>query len=324
MPLHVSCPGPLLRSACLGGGRSGPGSPLPGLGLCAPRGAGPWRSCAGGWVSGGGGGRCAVPPICAAGGASRGGGRSASSRPSAFSVRRPGALARARLTPAVPVGASGWGGGAGRAPAPLSGGGRGDHPPCLGGWGTAPPPERGAGARPAPPPQPPAPTGTAGNKRARANAPGRRTDRARRSRASTNRSGMGTTPPMTRMMPVTPALLPAQKRQRDGTRQSDPPPYSLVPRGSCGSWRLGRGGGPCSGSSLGRGEGGPPPLPRGVEDGAPAACGPVGGVGGGVAPRSPCPPLWGAARGSLPWPCIPCIFSIFGILALFGAEETNQ
>ena len=29
----MSCPGPLLRLACLGGGRSGPGSPLPGLGL---------------------------------------------------------------------------------------------------------------------------------------------------------------------------------------------------------------------------------------------------------------------------------------------------
>ena len=57
----------------------------------------------------------------------------------ARSVRRPGALARARLFPAVPVGAGGWGGGAGRAPAPPSGGGRGDHPPCLGGWGPAPP-----------------------------------------------------------------------------------------------------------------------------------------------------------------------------------------
>ena len=51
----------------------------------------------------------------------------------ARSVRRPGALARARLFPAVPVGAGGWGGGAGCAPAPLSGGGRGDHPLCLGG-----------------------------------------------------------------------------------------------------------------------------------------------------------------------------------------------
>ena len=29
----MSCPGPLLRLACLGGGRSGPGSPLLGLGL---------------------------------------------------------------------------------------------------------------------------------------------------------------------------------------------------------------------------------------------------------------------------------------------------
>ena len=54
-----------------------------------------------------------------------------------------------------------------------------------------PPPERGAGARTAPPPQPPAPTGAAENKRARAKAPGRRTDRAQRRRVSTNRSGMG-------------------------------------------------------------------------------------------------------------------------------------
>ena len=54
-----------------------------------------------------------------------------------------------------------------------------------------PPPERGAGARPAPPPQPPTPMGAAENKRARANAPGRRTDRAQRRRVSTNRSVMG-------------------------------------------------------------------------------------------------------------------------------------
>ena len=43
--------------------------------------------------------------------------------------------------------------------------------------------------RPAPPPQPPAPMGAAKNKRAHACAPGRRTDRTQRSRASTNRSG---------------------------------------------------------------------------------------------------------------------------------------
>ena len=41
---------------------------------------------------------------------------------------------------------------------------------------------------------------------------------------------------------------------------------------------------------LSRGGGGPSPLPRGVEAGAPAACGPVGGRGGGVAPRPPCSP----------------------------------
>ena len=36
---------------------------------------------------------------------------------------------------------------------------------------------------------------------------------------------MGATPPMTRTTPLTPGLLPAQGRQWDGTRQSDPPPY---------------------------------------------------------------------------------------------------
>ena len=45
------------------------------------------------------------------------------------------------------------------------------------------------------------------------------------------RTGMvwGATPPMDRTTPVTPALLPAQGRQRDGTRQSDPPPYRPPP-----------------------------------------------------------------------------------------------
>ena len=61
---------------------------------------------------------------------------------------------------------------------PASRDGPGPHPPRQGGWSPLPPPERGARARPAPPPQPPAPTGTAETKRARANRPGRRTDRA--------------------------------------------------------------------------------------------------------------------------------------------------
>ena len=51
----------------------------------------------------------------------------------ARSVWRPGALARVRLFSAVPVGAGGWGGGAGLAPAPLSG-----AAVLLGGGGTIP------------------------------------------------------------------------------------------------------------------------------------------------------------------------------------------
>ena len=67
----------------------------------------------------------------------------------ARSLRRPGACARARLFPAVPVGAGGWGREAGHALAPLSGGGRGHLPPCLGGVGAGAPaacgPPRGSG-----------------------------------------------------------------------------------------------------------------------------------------------------------------------------------
>ena len=123
---------------------------------------------------------------------------------------------------------------------PASRGGAGPRPPRQGGWSPLPPPEGGAGARPVLPPQPPAPTGTAGSKRARANAPGRSTDRAQRRRVSTNRSGMGTTPPVTRTTPVTPALLPAQGRQRDGTRQSEPPPYWPPRAHKRGARRTGR------------------------------------------------------------------------------------
>ena len=136
----------------------------------ARRGAGPWRSCAGGRAGGGGVRR--TPRLCGRGGACRAGGRSASFRPSAFpgqatkrvslalccqwgawppislrfvltrllwvrSVRLPGALARARLFLAAPVGAGGWGGGAGRAPAPLSGG-AGTIPPASGNGGRGP------------------------------------------------------------------------------------------------------------------------------------------------------------------------------------------
>ena len=44
----------------------------------------------------------------------------------------------------------------------------------------------------------------------------------------------GATPPMDRTTPVTCALLPAQGRQRDGTRQSDLPPYRPPPAAQTG------------------------------------------------------------------------------------------
>ena len=87
--LRASCPGPVLRLACLGGGRPGPASPLPGLACALPVG---WvraprafqrRGAGWGWV-GGGAGLCTVPPDCGAGGASGAGGCLASVRPSAF------------------------------------------------------------------------------------------------------------------------------------------------------------------------------------------------------------------------------------------------
>ena len=155
----------------LGGGQRGPDSPLPGLELCAPRGVDlrvRGVPVPGGGV-GGGGGRPVrrAPRLCGRG--SRWGGGSLclvlslcfpwagskagvtgvvlvmegvapiplrlglACRLRARSVWRPGALARVRLFSAVPVGAGGWGGGAGLAPAPLSG-----AAVLLGGGGTIP------------------------------------------------------------------------------------------------------------------------------------------------------------------------------------------
>ena len=121
-------------------------------------------------------------------------------------------------------------------------------PPEAGGM-VPPPPERGAGARPAPPPQPPAPTGAAENMRARANAPGRRTDRAQRRRMSTNRSGMGGHAPHgqhnasdTRFVACPgkaegrneaerpPALQAPPRPHKRGVRRTPPPPPQLAPR----------------------------------------------------------------------------------------------
>ena len=90
--------------------------------------------------------------------------------------------------------------------------------------------------RPAPPPQPPAPMGAAKNKRGRACAPGRRTDRTQRSLVSANWSGMGGHAPHGQHNASDPVLLPAQGRQRDGMRQSDLPPYRPRPGRTTGGY----------------------------------------------------------------------------------------
>ena len=173
--LWAGCRGP--RSTYCGRGHAGVGAllcPPDRHALWGLRAAGRVRGVRvpGGRLGGGGGGVRRTPRLCGRGGGCRAGGRSASFRPSAFpgqatkrvslalccpwvawppislrfvltwllwvrSVRRPGALTRARLFFAAPVGAGSWGGGAGRAPAPLSGGG-GTIPPASGGGGRGP------------------------------------------------------------------------------------------------------------------------------------------------------------------------------------------
>ena len=172
---------------------------------------------------------------------------------------------------------------------PASQGGAGPRPPEAEEVippppGTTAAPGRKAGAGPAPTPQPPAPTGTTMDKRTRANTPGRNTDRARRQQASTNRRGMGATRSMARATPRTPALLPAQGRQRDRPRQGDPPPHWPPRPHSRGERRTGRPPTPCPGAGTpqtrrptpqgahspkpGRGETGPPPPPKNKPNGA--------------------------------------------------------
>ena len=102
-------------------------------------------------------------------------------------------------------------------PAPIPRG-RGDSPPSP---GPREEPERGP---------PPRPSRRLPQELGRTSEPARtRQDAAQiaPSEGGRARTGVvwGATPPMDRMTLVTPALLPAQGRQRDGTRQSDPPPY---------------------------------------------------------------------------------------------------
>ena len=177
-PCPSACPGPVPCSVWRAwGGAARSRFPPTWLGVVRPPWGGsalPGRSCAGGW-RGGGGGPCAAPPcLCDRGGKWRGGSlrlvpslclpwtgnkagvtgvvvvmEGVAPIPLRFvlacllwarSVRRPGALARVRLLPAVPVGAGGWCGGCGPCSGPSQGrrgpaGGRGDPPLCLRGGG---------------------------------------------------------------------------------------------------------------------------------------------------------------------------------------------
>ena len=206
VPLRVSCCGPLLRLTCLGGGGPVPVPPYLDWGCAPPVGRVRGVRVPRGGLGGGGAARAPCPPFSAARGACRAGGRSASFPPSAFpgqatkrvslapfwswgacprycsgscspailgarSVRRPGALARVRLFPAVgrrlgrgggPCSGSSRGQGEG-GPSPLPRGGGGWRPRGLRagrggeGVGVAPrPPCSPSGGRPAVPyPGPP-------------------------------------------------------------------------------------------------------------------------------------------------------------------------
>ena len=176
--------------------------PLPGLGLCAPRGAEPWRSCAGGRAGGGEAARGPRPPF---------------------------------VLPGGPVG-------------------RGVALPC-----SVPLPSLG------------------------------RQQSGCHWRRSGHRGRGPHTNPVRARSPSLGAICAASWRVGVG---------SLVPRGSCGSRRLGRGGGQWSGSSLGRGEGRPSPLPRWCRPGPQRLAGRWGGWGGGSRRGLPAPPLGGGAQFS--------------------------
>ena len=74
--------------------------------------------------------------------------------------------------------------------------------------------------------------------------------------------------------------------------------FSAAPVGT-GGWGGGAGRAPASLSGRG---GDQPPMPRGVQAGAPAACGPSGGAGGGGRAAASLPPFWVAACGTPSWP----------------------
>ena len=114
---------------------------------------------------------------------------------------------------------------------------RGPRPPppeAGGGWSPPPAPERSRSATHPPPPSRRLPQGP---RRTSVPAPTRQ-DAAQIAPREGGRARTGVVwgarLPMDCATPVTPALLPAQGRQRDGTRQSDPPPYWPLPAAQTG------------------------------------------------------------------------------------------
>ena len=93
---------------------------------------------------------------------------------------------------------------------------------------------------------------------------------------------------------------------------------SLVLRGPRGSRRLGRGGGPRSGSSVGWG-GDHPPCVRGSGPGPPRLAGRWGGGGGGRAAASLLP-FWVAACGTQSWPPSCRQRTPFGVRVRLGSQ----
>ena len=116
-------------------------------------------------------------------------------------------------------------------PPPLARKPRGPRPPPPGAGGVGPPPRPREEPERDPPPRPSRRL-PQGPRRTSEPAPTRQ-DTAqiapREGRRARTGVVWGPTPPMDRTTPVTPALLPAQGRQRDRTRQSDPPPYRPPP-----------------------------------------------------------------------------------------------
>ena len=284
MPLRVSCPGPLLRLACLGGGLSGPGSPLLGLGLWGWRkgvpGGGAFHCCEGRLGSG------APPPPTA-----RPLGRLLGSATHVLWAPACGCGGPTLSPwPARPVGAA------------CCGSGRGPSPYLA--WGRPPPVGRVRGVRvpggglggggaardPCPPFVRPGGACRAGGCSASfrpSTFPGQATKRV----SLASFWSWGAWPPIPLRFVLARLLsgrdLSGVVAHWRGLACS--PRFLWEPAAGAGGRAVLR--------LLSRaGGGGRSPLPRGVGAGAPAACGPVGGWGGGSRRGLPAPPLGGGAQ----------------------------